>query len=102
MAVIEIEDLKNQLIEHFQDSDDDAAIEMIENISDTLDAVGTDSGSEWESKYKDLKAKYIERFKKKEEKEDDSDEETDGDSDEETEETEETTEDDIFKKKEEE
>ncbi|MBO5948961.1 hypothetical protein J6Q66_09030 [bacterium] len=90
MAVLKKEELKKKVIDYLSEVEgsDEREIELIEDISDTFETLGDDS---YEQKYKDLKQKYIERFKK-EDKEKENIEET-----EETEETEkEVTEKDIF------
>lgn len=92
MAVLKKEELKKKLIDYLSEIDgsDETEIELIEDISDSFDALGDDS---FEQKYKDLKQKYIDRFKK-EDKEKEDVEETE---ETETEETEtEVTEKDIF------
>lgn len=101
MAVLEKEELKKKLIEHFSTLEDDSAISMIEDISDSFDVFGGDDTNEWKTKYEEIKKKYVDRFLNKEEKpEEKADDET------EVEETEpenegEVTEEDIFKVKEE-
>lgn len=102
MAVLEREELRKKLIEHLSSLDDDSAIELIEDVSDSFDAFGGDDTNEWKKKFEELKKKYVDRFLNKEEtsEEEKADEETEV---EETEEKEagEVTEEDIFKVKEE-
>ena len=101
MAVLDREELKKKLIEHFSTLEDDSAISMIEDISDSFDSFGGDDTNEWKTKYEEIKKKYVDRFLNKEEKpEEKGDEETEV---EETEKEDEgvVTEEDIFKVKEE-
>ena len=68
---------------------DEREIELIEDISDTFETLGDDS---YEQKYKDLKQKYIERFKKEDKEKEDIEETEEKETEKETE----VTEKDIF------
>lgn len=94
MAVLEKEELKQKLIEHFSGVEDDSSIEMIEDISDTFDSFGGDDS--YKQKYEELKKKYVERFTKKGEEKEDVEEKEDA---EEEKEDGEVTEDDIFEER---
>lgn len=106
---------KEELIEKFknyagEDVTSDAAIELLEDISDSVEVEkeGEEEGGEdWETKYKELdeswRKKYAERFSEPGDKEKEPEEETE-EPEEETEETEEeraenVTYEDLFEEK---
>lgn len=101
MAVLDKEELKKKLIEHFSTLEDDSAISMIEDISDSFESFGGDDTSEWKTKYEEIKKKYVDRFLNKEEKPEEKTDDEEEVEETETEDEGEVTEEDIFKVKEE-
>lgn len=74
MAVLSKDELIEKVKKYVGDRTDDETIEIIEDISDTLDSSDAD---EWEKKYKEndkmWRDKYISRFAEKDEDEDEPD-----------------------------